>query len=113
MPARTKGQPPGDLHGWHRRRRAMRRPLADILGRAVNHQIRWLATKEIIGQARSGFFCEAWFCRRGVTCVAFFDYRHHGRLLYGETYMCTTHGERRAVRCHVQIQGPPQEGEMR
>jgi len=113
MPPRTKGQWMRDLYGWHLLRRAMRRPLADILGRSVNQRIRWLNVREIVEQTRSGYFCEGWFCRRGVACVVFFDYPRRGRWLYGETYCCTKHGERRAARYHVQIADPPPEGETR
>lgn len=112
-PPRSKGRWLRDLYGWHLTRRATRRPLTDVLGRSFNRRVRRLSVQEIVDQAASGYYCEAFFCRRGVTCVVFFEVMRRGQCLYGETYCCTSHGERRAARYHVRIQDPAQEGETR
>jgi hypothetical protein len=91
----TRSRPPG---------RASRRPLAGIPGRSASQRIRWLTGAGTVQRAASGYYCQALFRRRGVTCAVFFDNPRRGLWLYGE---------RRAAHYHVRIQDPPQEGETR
>ena len=112
-PPRSKGRWLPDLYGWHLTRRAMRRPPTGVPGRSFNRRIRRLPVQEIVGQAASGYYCEAFFCRRGVTCAVFSGVMRPGQCRHGETYCCTRHGERRAARHHIRIQDPAQEGEAR
>jgi hypothetical protein len=105
--AASKGQWLRDLYGRHLLKRAMRRPLADVLGRSWNQHVRRLDTSGIAGQDAAGFWCEALLCRRQATHVVWFKAaRRGGQVFDGEVFYCTHHARRYARRFHVLIEGP-------
>jgi hypothetical protein len=103
----SKGRWLRDLYGRHLLRRAMRRPLADVLGRSWGQHVRRLDTAGIAEHAAAGFWCEALWCRHPATHVIWFKFRHRGQVLDGEAFRCGRHAWRYARRFHVPIEEPP------
>jgi hypothetical protein len=104
----SKGRWLRALYGWHLLKRAMRRPLADVLGRSWDHHVRRLDTAGITEHAAAGFWCEALLCRRTATHVIWFRFRGRGgQVLDGEAFRCCHHAWRYARRFHVPIEEAP------
>jgi hypothetical protein len=88
----------------------MVRPLADVLRRSWDIEVRRLSGEASAAQAAMGFHCEAILCRRPDTHIVLFRFRRRGQVLDGESFFCTPHAERYARRRGVRIQASDPEG---
>jgi hypothetical protein len=98
------------LFSWWLAYRFRGREWADVRGRSRDVRVRRLDAGEAAQQAAAGYHCDAWFCRRAVTHMALFTFRHRsGQDLMGETFFCTPHALKYATRHHVAIEDVPRE----